>query len=136
MDSQTILTTLERGKAAHPQIASRMERAAMIVLLRTIRADGTGWAVESEREPGRFYHVDTACECQDYRRRGGPCKHQLAVGLLQACERREARQRAATERPLLPAPASGHEPRYVLTARGEAYLRWHVRERQEPPPAA
>jgi hypothetical protein len=41
---------------------------------------GKRYGVPSQSQPGRFYLVDTrTCDCPDFRRRGGPCKHVLAV---------------------------------------------------------
>ena len=42
----------------------------------------------------RGYRGDR-CTCPDYQQRGGPCKHAIAVRLLQACERAEQRAQAA-----------------------------------------
>ena len=78
-----------RGRLRCPELATRLERAASIVVLRAIRplADGSH-LVESEREPGRFYHVHRHCTCVDSRHApGGWCKHRLAVGLLTALGR-------------------------------------------------
>jgi hypothetical protein len=79
--------------AKHPDQRPRIERAAAIVLLRTIRPDPCFLAcfeVESEREPGRFYGVDHGvgvCECRDHRERGIACKHLWALRLLGALSR-------------------------------------------------
>ncbi|MBV9322908.1 MAG: hypothetical protein JO352_03850 [Chloroflexi bacterium] len=81
---------VERGKRRRPELATRLDRAAVIALLRTVRLlpDGT-YLVESDREIGRFYHVRRQCECADRRRApGGWCKHRLAIGLLAALARR------------------------------------------------
>ncbi len=38
--------------------------------------------VPSQSRPDRFYLVDThTCDCPDFQRRGGPCKHIAAVRL-------------------------------------------------------
>src|SRR5262249_30664301 len=61
------------------------------------------------------------CLCEDYKQRGGPCKHALAVRLLQACEEREA----ARETPApIPFPTERYSPedRFELTPKGLAYL--------------
>jgi hypothetical protein len=79
--------------ARHPDARSRIEKAAAIVLLRTIRPDATFvdcFDVESETEPGRSYSVDDGvgvCECQDYQRRGIRCKHLWSIRLLAALAR-------------------------------------------------
>jgi hypothetical protein len=79
--------------ARHPEARSRIEKAAAIVLLRSIRPDATFvdcFDVESESEPGRFYSVDDGvgvCECADFRKRGARCKHLWAIRLLAAIAR-------------------------------------------------
>ncbi len=88
--------TLADLQAQEPERGSRWHRAAMIVALRRIEPGYTsGWYVESESEPGKEYWVLESlpgvwtCTCQDYQRRGGPCKHAVSVMMLQECERRE-----------------------------------------------
>jgi hypothetical protein len=79
--------------AKHPDQRGRIEKAAAIVLLRTIRPDPCFLAcfeVESESEPGRFYSVDDGvgvCECADFQKRGARCKHLWALRLLAAIAR-------------------------------------------------
>jgi hypothetical protein len=54
--------------------------------------DGQPFAfgVPSQTEPGRYYLVNTRqCECNDFRRRGQPCKHITAVVLHVAIKRAE-----------------------------------------------
>ena len=58
-------------------------------------ASGTFW-VTSECTPNKEYWVCPLpsgvwhCNCKDFQQRGGPCKHALAVQMLQECESREA----------------------------------------------
>ena len=59
--------------------------------------------------------------CKDYEQRGGPCKHALAVRLLQACEQAEAEHQAAEPIPFRPR-AYADSDRFELTPKGEAYL--------------
>ena len=134
---QTLREVLAKGQAAHPELACRMERAARIVAFRRIEAgQGGGYWVQSEgsdREywvylSDRGYRADR-CTCPDYKERGGPCKHAMAVRLLQACERAEAR-RAAQEPILSPQRGYSDSDRFELTPKGEAYL-----AAQEPTPA-
>jgi hypothetical protein len=74
----------------HPEQRSRIEKAATILLLRSVRPDrlyADTYDPESESEPGTFYSVDwdvKVCECMDYQRRGGSCKHIWALKLLRA----------------------------------------------------
>jgi SWIM zinc finger len=43
---------------------------------------GKRYGVPSQSQPHRVYLVDThTCDCPDFQRRGGPCKHVLAVRL-------------------------------------------------------
>jgi hypothetical protein len=112
-------------EAAHPEYGQRPVHAANIVAVRRIEATaaGTYW-VQSECDATREYWVCPLpefhlwrCTCQDYQRRGGPCKHALAVQLLQACE-------AGGRGPQPPVPfptrtLSDDEPiPYELTAKG------------------
>jgi SWIM zinc finger len=79
--------------ARHPDARGRIEKAATILLLRSIRPDATlvdCFDVESESEPGRFYSVDDGvgvCKCQDYQHRGLRCKHLWSIRLLVALAR-------------------------------------------------
>src|SRR3954471_16751074 len=93
----TLRTMLAELTAEYPDREWRLVKAANIVAVRTIERSpsGPGWWVESESESGKFYFVlavdghDT-CSCQDYLRRGGPCKHALAALLFARCGRRDA----------------------------------------------
>jgi hypothetical protein len=90
----TLREVLADLKAGEPERGMRWDHAAMIVALRRIEPGiRCGWWVESECEAGRFYWVFKPsvspvehCMCQDFKVRGGPCKHALAVRLLQACQ--------------------------------------------------
>lgn len=80
-----------KGAENRPELATRLEKAAMIVLFRTVALDGPEehlYHVESESQPGRFYTVNGECDCQDYTRRapGGLCKHRLAVALVERAD--------------------------------------------------
>ena len=112
-------------KAAEPERGCRWDRAAAIVAIRRIEPTPNGaWWVESECEPGKEYwvcqplgHVWT-CTCRE---RGGPCKHALAVRLLQACEAREGG--SPPPAPLaLPTRYYADSDRFELTPLGEAVL--------------
>jgi hypothetical protein len=87
---------VEIAVARHPDSRSRIEKAATIVLLRTITPDPCFllcFEVESESEPGRFYGVDAGvgvCSCPDHQKRGAVCGHQWAIRLLEALARLQA----------------------------------------------
>jgi hypothetical protein len=80
----------------HPEQRGRIEKAAAIVLLRTIRPDPCFllcYQVESESRPGTFYSVDAGvgiCSCPDHQKRGVRCGHMWAVRLLEALARLQA----------------------------------------------
>jgi SWIM zinc finger len=55
---------------------------------------GKKYGVPSQSQPGRYFLVDTrVCDCPDFHRRGGPCKHITAVRLHVARIRAEQAQR-------------------------------------------
>ena len=76
----------------------------------------------------RGYRADR-CTCPDYKERGGPCKHAIAVRLLQACERAESHRLDPKPIPF-PQRAYSDADRFELTVKGEACL-----ADQEPTPA-
>jgi hypothetical protein len=99
----TLRTLVDRGRERRPELASRIERAAFIVLMRRIEpVEGGNWLVESDSEPGKVYAVTSdACDCQDYYRAPkGYCKHRIAVAIsIRGDEvERERRQRRQRER--------------------------------------
>jgi hypothetical protein len=101
---ETIRDVVSRGKARHPELAGRMEKAAMLLILRRVEPETEGiWRVESEREPDRFYRVmPDGCECPDIARAPrGYCKHRIAVLLLLACREHEQQRKVATDKALL-----------------------------------
>jgi len=85
----------------HPDQRARIEKAATIVLLRSITPDSQYvgcFTVESESEPGRFYSVDVSvgvCACPDHQRRGVRCGHLWALRILEALARAQGAERAA-----------------------------------------
>ncbi len=80
---------VESAAARRPQLTSRLEKAAFLVLLRPIQPlGGDVWRVTSE-DGLRFYTVRRGeCECWDYLRHGPghPCKHRLALFLYRALQ--------------------------------------------------
>ncbi len=137
----TLRAVLAKGQAAHPELACRMDRAAHIVALRRIEPSiapanrGACYWVQSECSDREYFVVLSErgyfadqCSCPDFKNRGGPCKHAMAVRLLQACEREEARLGGATP---IPTRAYSDDDRFELTELGEVYL-----TAQQPDPAA
>jgi hypothetical protein len=101
---ETMRDVMRRGQARYPELAGRMEKAAMLLVLRRVEPEDKGvWLVESEREAGRMYRVTPdGCECPDIARAPhGLCKHHLAVLLLHACARHEDKRRFAADKTLL-----------------------------------
>jgi hypothetical protein len=95
---------------------------------------GMGYWVQSESDADKEYwvvpcdHGVWVCNCQDFKQRGGPCKHALAVQLLHECERREA---AGPNLVPFPMERYSDTERFILTPKAEAYL-----SAQEPGPVA
>ncbi len=87
VSAESIRTLVTKGAQHGPELASRLERAAMIVLFRTVQvADAAQheYRVDSETEQGRYYRVNGTCSCPDYSRAPGHfCKHRLAVALVE-----------------------------------------------------
>jgi hypothetical protein len=115
----------------HPEREIRLTRAANLVAVRQVDSDnGIGWLVGSESDASKTYWVQcvadvVSCDCQDYRQRGGPCKHALAVELLRRCERREVEESDPTLKNVTDfpeQPAYGPEDHFELTIIGDAYL--------------
>jgi hypothetical protein len=126
----TLRATLAELTAEHPTRAGRLVKTANIVAVRAIRpVYGIGWLVESETEAGKTYWVmpvdaQMTCDCQDYRQRGGPCKHALAVELFQPCERRDADANDPTGDAVIAFPTTAYTDgdRFSLTPLGMAAL--------------
>ena len=68
----------------NPHLTSRLEKAAFLVLLRTIEALGNERYRVGSEDGLRTYDVNGHCECSDYVRHGPghPCKHRLALTLF------------------------------------------------------
>jgi hypothetical protein len=91
VNAESIRGLVEKGKAQRPELASRLEKAGMIVLFRTVNLTDPAhheYMVESEEKPGEFYRVNGVCQCQDFTRRapGGWCKHRLATALIERAQ--------------------------------------------------
>jgi len=91
-----------RCKARHPELSIRLDKAAQIVITRTVVNVGTElYRVESESEPGRFYYVyldveerASRCQCPDVLHRApeGRCKHWLAAHLQRSIDSADAKR--------------------------------------------
>jgi hypothetical protein len=90
---------VESAAARRPQLTSRLEKAAFLVLLRPIqKLAGDSWQIPSE-DGLRLYTVRRGeCDCSDYLRHGAghPCKHRLALFLHRALEVEGARDSKPT----------------------------------------
>ena len=125
----TLRAALAELKAQEPERGCRWDRAAAIVALRRIQpGTASGWWVESECEANKWYWVYRPvvapvemCMCADYKQRGGPCKHALAVRLLVACQERKAAREIPAPIPF-PTERYSSEDRLELTPKGLAYL--------------
>lgn len=75
------MLTLDRIEA----LAKRLEKARQMVMAGMVeQLTDTEFAVDSERDPHKFYLVNGKCTCEDYKWNGeelGFCKHILAVEL-------------------------------------------------------
>jgi hypothetical protein len=134
----TLRAALAELTAAYPDWTCRLERGANIVALQPIeRGPCTqAWFVGSESHPGQAYSVwffgfihslnHVSCTCPDYVKRGGPCKHALAVALYRRCERIEAEQDAQTGAAdnvtAFPERAYSDDDRFELTPKGYSAL--------------
>jgi hypothetical protein len=112
---------------AHPEARARLDRAAQLVAAEAVTPIyGLGYLVASQSEPGRSYWVQLVdgrwtCECEDFRQRGGPCKHAWATILFATAERLDAEQGDPTGAPVaFPTPAYSAVDRFELTPQGEA----------------
>ena len=136
----TLREVVAELEAAHPERGRRYQSAALIVTLRRIEEAAAGpgaWWVQSESGPSREYYVVAVaferwvCNCADFQQRGGPCKHALAIQVLQACEARER----GPEPPPLALPFCEADPDqpipYELTEAALALL-----DAAQPAPAA
>jgi len=112
---------VESAAARRPQLTSRLEKAAFLVLLRPIqKVGGDVWQVPSE-DGLRFYRVSRGeCDCSDYLRHGAghPCKHRLALFLHRALEVEGARDSKPTRRRAQQHKADGGWPTATSSMEG------------------
>ena len=114
---------VQQAIAQHPTLASRLERAAALVL---------GGAVWQQRD-GSYYvnsgpgYILTAelgtCACPDAQHRSLICKHALSVGILRRAQREVSPD---------PEPDPDRPAPYLLTDKGAAVV---TLRRPTPPPA-
>ena len=75
---------VENAARDNPHLTSRLEKAAFLVLLRSVEVVGSEqYRVGSEDGLRCYDVVNGHCECSDYVRHGAghPCKHRLALTL-------------------------------------------------------
>ena len=86
MSIEALRTLVREVSHTNPHLTSRLEKAAFLLLLRPIvEVEHDRYRVMSE-DGLRWYEVqDGQCECYDYIRHGTghPCKHRLAISLMQ-----------------------------------------------------
>ncbi len=95
---QDLRDIVEQTSHTNPHLTSRLEKAAFLLLLRpVVEMEANRSRVMSE-DGLRWYEIqDGHCDCADYSRHGPghPCKHRLAVALLQIL--RDGSQRQPVE---------------------------------------
>lgn len=77
---------VEWASRQNPHLTTRLEKAAFLVLLRPVENVGEDHYRIGSEDGLRFYEVINGhCQCSDYLRHGAghPCKHRLALSLLQ-----------------------------------------------------
>lgn len=75
---------VQKAAPDNPHLRSRLEKAAFLVLLRSVEVVGSEqYGVGSEDGLRCYDVVNGHCECSDYVRQGAghPCKHRLALTL-------------------------------------------------------
>src|SRR3990172_9717642 len=105
MELSTIRELRRRLLEKHPELASRFERAVVVLVTRRIAQQGNAYLVEGSKA-GDFYKVtwqkgEKSCECVDYgsgRAPGGFCKHIIAVCMMMKSEEMEAQAQHKAQR--------------------------------------
>ena len=83
---QRLRDLVRRWARQNPHLITRLEKAAFLVLLRPIENVGEDhYRIGSEDGLRHYEVIDGHCQCSDYLRQGSghPCKHRLALSLLQ-----------------------------------------------------
>ena len=77
---------VQRASQENPHLTSRLEKAAFLVLLRTVERVGNDHFRIGSEDGLRYYDlINGHCQCTDYLRHGAghSCKHRLALSLHQ-----------------------------------------------------
>ena len=83
---QRLRDLVQRWSRQNPHLTTRLEKAAFLVLLRPAETLGQDhYRIGSEDGLRHYEVIDGHCQCSDYLRHGSghPCKHRLALSLLQ-----------------------------------------------------
>ena len=83
---QRLRDLVQRWAHQNPHLTTRLEKAAFLVLLRPVETLGQDhYRIGSEDGLRHYEVIDGHCQCSDYLRHGSghPCKHRLALSLLQ-----------------------------------------------------
>ena len=86
MTVECLRSWVQQASHTNPHLTSRLEKAAFIVLLRPVMQVGDDRYRVMSEDGLRWYEVkDGQCDCYDYVRHGPghPCKHRIAVSLVQ-----------------------------------------------------
>ena len=86
MSVESLRTLVQQASHTTPHLTSRLEKAAFLLLLRPVVEVGQDRYRVMSEDGLRWYEIQNGqCECSDYMRHGPghPCKHRLAVSLLQ-----------------------------------------------------
>src|SRR5690242_13934040 len=126
-DVLSVLVSVFRAIAAHHGAACRIARGAALVAAGAVERMYNVFVVTSASVADHAYVVVRTgalltCDCDDYRHRGGPCKHGWAVVCFKAAERLGAE---ASDPTVTPFPTPIYDPdadRFEVTAEGVAAL--------------
>jgi hypothetical protein len=128
---EAVAQAAEKARAALPEANGRIDCAVALVLQGDVEllADGSA-KVGSQRHPETLYHVNDACQCQDFARapHGGQCKHRIARGLaIRAQQRLEEQMDHLDSQAAQPAaaPAAASLPEAPASANAFVMLDGH-----------
>ena len=83
---QRLRDLVRRWTRQNPHLTTRLEKAAFLVLLRPVETLGQDhYRIGSEDGLRHYEVINGHCQCSDYLRHGAghPCKHRLALSLIQ-----------------------------------------------------